>query len=211
MSEADRRLPEVGTFSADGSRRWDGKFWVPQRTDRLPEEFSMPYVRNLAAEIPLERLGFRFGAVVLAAVAGLVLTFIPIPAPDPGSLEGALSELAIVTEIRFLVAFAAVVVILSLGRQGIDVLLLRAMLAGFIMGATVTGLFLAAIFLGPIPIPVTPSAPWPLAVIVVGLTLAVTLGPFLAIFAALANLLWYRSFRSLRPQLGIFNRGSRNA
>jgi hypothetical protein len=209
VSEAGRRSPEVGTFSADRSRRWDGKFWVPQPSDRPPDEFPAPYVRTLALEIPAERRGFRFGAVVLAAIAGLVLTFIPIPAPDPGSLEGALGELAVVTAIRLLVAFAAVVVILSLGRQGIDVLLLRAMLVGFIMGATVAGLFLAAIFLGPVPIHITPRAPWPLAVIAIGLTVAVALGPPLAIFAALANLLWYRSLRSLRPQLGVFNRGLR--
>jgi hypothetical protein len=208
MSEAGRRSPEVGTFSADGSRRWDGEFWVPQLTDRAPEEFAAPHVHTLALEIPSERRGFRFGAVVLAAIAGLVLTFIPIPAPDPGSLEGALGELAVVTEIRFLVAFAAVVVILSLGRQGIDVLLLRALLAVFLMGATVAGLFLAALFLGPIPIPVTPRVPWPFAAIAVGLTLAVTLGPVVAIFAAIANLIWYRSLRSLRPQLGVFNRSS---
>jgi hypothetical protein len=208
MSEVGRRSPEVGTLSADGSRRWDGKFWVPQRTDRPPEEFAAPHVRTIDLEIPSERRGFRFGAVLLAAVAGLVLTFIPIPAPDPGSLEGALGELAVVTEIRFLVAFAAVVLILSLGRQGIDVLLLRALLAVFLMGATVAGLFLAAFFLGPIPVPVTPRVPWPLAVIAVGLTLAITLGPVVAIFAAIANLIWYRSLRSLRPQLGVFNRGS---
>jgi hypothetical protein len=208
VGEAGRRSPEVGTFSADGSRRWDGKFWVPQRTDRGPEEFAAPYVRTLAVEIPSERRGLRFGAVVLAAVAGLVLSFIPIPAPDPGSVGGALREMVVITEIRFLVAFAAVVLILSLGRQGIDVLLLRAMLAVFLIGATVTALFLAALFLGPIPIPVTPRVPWPLAVIAVGLALAVTLGPVFAIFAAIANLIWYRAFRSLRPELGVFNRGS---
>jgi hypothetical protein len=211
MSEAGRRSPEVGTYSADGSRRWDGQFWVPQRTDRPPEEFSAPYVHTLAVEIPSERRGLRFGAVMLAAAAGLVLSFIPIPAPDPGSVAGALREMVVITEIRFLVAFAAVVLILGVGRQGIDVLLLRAMLAAFLMGATVTGLFLAALFLGPIQVPVTLRLPWPIAVIAAGLTFAVTLGPVFAVFAAIANLIWYRSLRSLRPQLGVFNRGSSRA
>jgi hypothetical protein len=147
---------------------------------------------------------------VLSVAAGLVLTFVPIPVQSPGSLESALNEIALVTEIRVLVASAAVVVILSLGRQGIDVLLLRAMLAAFLMGAALIGFILGAVFLAPIPIPITPRVPWPVVVGAVGLICAVLLGPFIAVGAALANLLWYRSFRSLRPQLGIFNRARRS-
>jgi hypothetical protein len=207
MSEAGRRLPEAGTFSADGSRRWDGKFWVPQRTDRLPEEFSTPYMRNLAVELPSERRGFGLGGVVLAAAVALVISYAPIPAPNPGSLDAALTELAIVTQLRVLFTFASLVVILSVRRQGIDVLLLRAMLTAFILGVAFIGLILSLFLV--FPIPVTPRVPWPLVVVAGGLIWAVLLGPFIAVFAALANLLWYRSFRSLRPQLGVFNRGSK--
>jgi hypothetical protein len=32
--------------------------------------------------------------------------------------------------------------------------------------------------------------------------------PVLGLLAAVANLLWYRSLTSLRPQLRVFNRGS---
>ena len=140
---------------------------------------------------------------MLAACVGLTLAFIPVPAPSPGSLDSALTELAVVTLLRVLFTFVAVVVILSLGRQGIDVLLLRSMLTVFLMGAAVMGLIVGAFFLGPIPIPVTPRLPWPLVVVLVGLVSAVQLGPVVAVVSALANLLWYRSLRSLRAQLGI--------
>jgi len=45
-----------------------------------------------------------------------------------------------------------------------------------------------------------------LIVATAGLIAAGTLGPILATYAILANLLWYRSLTSLRPQLRIFNR-----
>lgn len=201
-------MPEVGTLSADGSRRWDGRFWVLLRPDNPLDELP-PAVRGPGAnEFPWERRSFGLGSVVLAAAVGLVISYMPIPAPSPGSLESALSEMALVTELRYLCTFAAVVVILSLGRQGIDVLLLRAMLVAFILGAAFMAFILGAVFLATFPIPVTPRIPLPLVVIAGGLIWAVLLGPVIAIFAALANLLWYRSFRSLRPQLGIFNRNS---
>jgi hypothetical protein len=204
------RFPEAGTLSADGSRRWDGRFWVPIRTDRPLDEFPPAYARPDARELPSERRGFRLGGVVFAALVVPVITFIPIPVPNPGSLDVALSELAFVTNMRVLVASAAVVVILSIGRQGIDVLLLRAMLTAFIVGAAFVVLILAAFFfLFPFPIPITPRLPWPLAILAVGLIWAVLLGPPIAAVAALANLLWYRSLRSLRPQLRVFNRRSK--
>ena len=202
----DRNLPEVGTLSSDGSRMWDGKFWVRHESDLPFREFPTPVLRPAADELWEERRGFRLGGVVLAAAVCLVISYVPIPMPNPGSLQWALGELAFVTLLRFLFAFGAVVVILSVGRQGIDVLLLRAMLTSFILGAAFAGFILSAVFLAPIPTPVTSNFTWLLVVIRSGLTFAVLLGPVLAVLAALANLLWYRSFRSLRPQLRVFNR-----
>jgi hypothetical protein len=204
VSETGRASPEVGTLSADGSRRWNGKFWVAERTGRPLDEFLPPVVRSVADEFARERRGFRLGGVVLAAAVALVISFIPIPAPSPGSLNSALTELAVVALLRVLFAFFAVVLILSLGRQGIDVLLLRAMLTAFLIGSAVMGLFFD-LFVS-IPIPVTPRIPWPFVVMLGGLFFAVQLGPVVAVVSALANLLWYRSLRSLKTQLGIFSR-----
>jgi hypothetical protein len=198
-------LPEVGTLSADGSRRWDGRFWVPLRTDHPVDELPPLVVRPVPTELTWERRGFRLGGVVLATIVGLVLSYSPIPMPPPGSLDAAMTEIAIAFFIRSWFMFAAVVVILSIGRQGIDVLLLRAMVVAFILGAAFIGFLLSpALFF---PIPVNPRFPLPLTFLAGGLAWAVILGPVMAIFAALANLLWYRSLRSLRPQLRIFNRG----
>jgi hypothetical protein len=204
VSETGRASAEVGTLSADGSRRWDGKFWVAERSDRPLDEFLPPVVRPVADEFAWERQGIRLGGVVLAAAVALVITFLPIPAPSPGSLDSALTELAVVTLLRVLFTFFAVVVILSLGRQGIDVLLLRAMITAFLIGSAVAGLFFV-LFVA-VPIPVTLRIPWPFVVMLGGLFFAVQLGPVVAVVSALANLLWYRSLRSLRAQLGIFSR-----
>jgi hypothetical protein len=43
-------------------------------------------------------------------------------------------------------------------------------------------------------------------VILAGLLVATLSGPTVTFLAALANLLWYRSFRSLRPQFGLISR-----
>jgi hypothetical protein len=204
VSETGRASPEVGTLSADGYRRWDGRFWVAERSDRPLDEFPPPVVRPVADEFAWERQGFRLGGVVLAAAVALVTSFIPIPGPSPGSLDSALTELAVVTLLRVVFTFVAVVVILSLGRQGIDVLLLRAMLTTFLIGSAVMGLFFVLFVV--IPIPVMPRIPWPFVVMLGGLFFAVQLGPVVAVVSALANLLWYRSLRSLRAQLGIFSR-----
>lgn len=181
-------------------------FWVPLRTHNQLDELPPLVVRSVPTELTWERRGFRLGGVVLAVVVGLVLTYSPIPMPPAGSLDEALTEIAIVFFIRSWFMFAAVVLILSIGRQGIDLLLLRAMVVAFILGAAFMGLLLSpALFF---PIPVNPRIPLPLVVLAGGLMWAVILGPVTAIFAMLANLLWYRSFRSLRPQLRIFNRGN---
>jgi hypothetical protein len=185
---------------------WDGSFWVLTRNGYQLNELPPLAARRQTATFSPERPGYRLGRVVLAATVGLTLSFIPIPAPSPGSLGSALTELAVVTLLRVVFTFVAVVVILSLGRQGIDVLLLRAMLTTFLMGSAVMGLIFGAVFLAPIPFPVTPRIPWPLVVVLGGLIFAVLLGPVVAVFSALANLLWYRSLPSLTAQLGIFSR-----
>jgi hypothetical protein len=148
-------------------------------------------------ELPYERRGVRPGGVVLAAVVGVVLSSIHLPAPN--SLDSLIAIL-IGNLLLALLAFGGVIVILSIGRQGADVLLLRAMVAAFIQGAA------GAIFVAATPFPFTPPFPWALVVFVVGLFWAVTAGPLYAAIAMLANLLWYRSFSSLRPQLPILNR-----
>lgn len=179
---------------------------MPTRPPGPLDEFPSIVERPVANELLSERRGFRPGGVLIAALVAIFLSFTPIPLPPPGSLDAALSEIAFVSAIRSWGTFAALVVILSIGRQGIDVLLLRSMLATYILGLAFVGLILGAVFVGPIPFPVNPSIPWPVFLFAAGLIWAVILGPVVAVVAALANLLWYRSFRSLRPQL--FSRGS---
>ena len=139
MRETGHAGPEVGTLSADGSRMWDGSFWVLTRNGYQVNELPPLAARRQAAKFAPERPDYRLGRVVLAATVGLTLSFIPIPAPRPGSVDAALTELAVVTLLRVVFTFVAVVVILSLGRQGIDVLVLRAMLTTFLMGAAFIG------------------------------------------------------------------------
>lgn len=197
-----RQSPAAGTLSPDGSRRWDGRFWVPIRNDDQLSEFPSPAAWDRTAEFPSERRRLRLGSAILASVAAVALFLMPLPAPSPGSTEDALTEVGILFLLRFLLPFVAVVLILSFGRQGLDVLLMRGLLATFLIGAEVTGLFLAELFSAPIAIPVELSSRWPLAVMLVGLILAITAGPVVTLIAALANLLWYRSLRSLRAQFG---------
>jgi hypothetical protein len=198
-----RRL-EVGNLSADGSRRWDGRFWVLVHPDTPPDPFSAPVARPRASDESSERRTFGLGGVILAALVAITVIVMPIPAPRPDSLQSALNEIAIVTELRSLFAFSLPVLILSIGRRGVDVHVLRAMLLAFILGAA----FVSAIWVMTVvfPIPVNPRLPGLFGVLLGGLVVAVTAGPVLALFVIVANLLWYRSFRSLRPQLRIFNR-----
>lgn len=204
MGDLGGRHLEVGNLSADGSRRWDGRFWVLVRPDTPPDPLSAPVIRPPASQVRPERRTFGLGGVILAALVAIAVIVMPIPAPRPDSLESALNEMAIVTELRLLLAFTLPVLILSIGRRGIDVQLLRAMLLAFILGAAlVSAIWLMTVAF---PIPVNPRLPGLFAVLLGGLAVAVTDGPVLALFVILANLLWYRSFRSLRPQLRIFNR-----
>ena len=196
-----RHLPEVGTLSADGSRVWDGKFWVRRDPETTLPAFQPAMARQVADEVWPERRTFGVGGVILAAVVGELLSSIHFTLPWSGSLNSALVALAITNLLWGLFTYGSVVVILSIGRRGADVLLLRAMLVAFLLGAA----FLVVLVV--IPLPVTPRVPGLLIVIMGGLVAAVSAGPVIGAFAILANLLWYRSFSSLRPQLGIFNRG----
>jgi hypothetical protein len=205
-----RRSPEVGTLSANGSRRWDGQFWVPVHSDHVLEEVPPPVFRPVTREFTYERRSLRLGAAVLAAIVGVVLGSIHFPV----SLDSGLIGMMVANLVWALFSYGAVVVILSLGRQGVDVLFLRAILVAFIQGAAFVAIPLVSNFwdatqstqpvtLGPFP--VIALIPWPLLMIGIGLISAVLQGPILAAFAIVANLLWYRSFNSLRPQMRIFN------
>jgi len=142
---------------------------------------------------------------------------IHFPVPSTGSLDSSLIGFLVTNLVWGLLSYGAVVVILSIGRQGVDVLFLRAILVAFIEGAAFIAIPLIAnlwdttsgtqtLAIGPFP--AVALIPWPLVVIGLGLITAVFQGPILFAFATLANLLWYRSFKSLRPQLPIFNRVS---
>jgi hypothetical protein len=145
------------------------------------------------------------GGVVLAAAVALVLTVIPIPMPPATSLEMALSEANSVLSFHFWAPIIAAVLILSVRRQGIDVLLLRAVVVEFIYGATFLSLIVGALV--SIHIPITPRVPWPVVVVAGALIWAVAIGLFVGVVAALANVLWFRTFNTLRPQLRLRRRG----
>jgi hypothetical protein len=173
------------------------------------EQTAPPVVyRPVAREFDYERRGYGLGAVVLAPIVGVVMGNIHFPAPATGSVDSALIGFLVTNLVWGLLTYGAVVVILSLGRQGVDVLLLRAVVVAFIQGAAFMAIPLIGNSLTATPFQAVPGIVWPLAVLVVGFFSALLQGPILFVFAILANLLWYRSFRSLRPQLPILNRVS---
>jgi hypothetical protein len=205
-----RRSLDVGTISANGSRRWDGQFWVPVHADPPLEELPLPEFRPLARVFDYERRGWRLGAAMLAAIVGVVMGNIHFPM----SLDSGLIGMMVANMVLGLFSYGAVVVILSLGRQGVDVLFLRAILVAFLQGAAFIAIPLISNLWDPTqrtqslalgPFAFIALIPWPLVVIGIGLISAVLQGPILAAFAIVANLLWYRSFTSLRPQLRVFN------
>jgi hypothetical protein len=202
----DRRAPEVGTLSANGSRRWDGQYWVPVYTDAPLEELPPPVAYRPVTEFSYEQRGYGLAGVVLAPIVGVVMGSIHFPPPATGSLDSGLVGFMVINLLWGLLSYGAVVVILSLGRQGVDVLLLRAVVVAFIQGAAFMAIPLIGNTLNATPFQTVPGIVWPLAVLAVGLFSALWQGPLLAAFAILANLLWYRSLRSLRPQLPVFNR-----
>jgi hypothetical protein len=176
---------------------------VRRESDLPVAALRTPIARPVSDDLWSERRRFGFGGVILAAVVGEVLASIHFNLPWSGSMESALSAMLIANLLWGLVTYGSVVVILSIGRRGIDVLLLRAMLVAFVLGA---GFFVVLLVT---PLPATSRVPALLIVATAGLIAAGTLGPILATYAILANLLWYRSLTSLRPQLGIFNRVQR--
>jgi hypothetical protein len=194
-----RQNPEVGTLSPDRSRMWDGRFWVVVRADH-PLDAPRFSSRQLARVQPSDRRGFNAGLMLLAGIVAAVLGSIHFTlAPSGGRLAAFPGEITVADLFWSVFTYVAVAVILSIGRQGIDVILLRSMVAAWIMGAAL---------MAPVPIYVFSPAAWLLAVLVAAFIWSVTVGPLLAGLAILANLLWYRRFWSLRPQLGIFTRGA---
>jgi hypothetical protein len=208
-------MPDIGTLSANGSRRWDGQYWVPVYTDAPSEQLPPPVIYRPATEFAFARRGYGLGGVVLAPIVGVVMGSIHFPPPPTGSLDSSVIGFLVINLVWGLLSYGAVVMILSLGRQGVDVLFLRAILVAFIEAAAFIAIPLIAnlwdttsgtqpLAIGPFP--VMALIPWPLVVIGLGLVSAMFQGPILFAFATLANLLWYRSFKSLRPQLPVFNR-----
>jgi hypothetical protein len=201
VSEPPERAPQpqVGALSPDGSRMWNGTFWVMQQPSRQAQPQPPAYgARPVVAPLPEDRGGFRTGLVVLAALVGIVLGHLHFTVPGlGGTLDSALLEIAVVNAVWGLFTYGSVVVILSIGRQGFDILLLRAAVVAFALGAAYLGgsLFLVGSRLASV-----------LAVLVIALLWTALGGPVLWALALLANLLWYRSPSSLRPQLRIFNR-----
>ncbi len=196
-------MAQVGDRSPDGSRVYDGKFWVPQRTEAAIQEYATPAERHPRSyEFPQERGGFGFGGLIVAIGVGLVLAYAPYPGIPTDSLDFAMSELAISVLIRTLGTFIAVFLILSIGRRAIDIQLLRSVIVAFVLGfvffLAFTYLLLGLSLFG---LRGTSSVPPNALPFIGGAAWGVTLGPLIAIAATLANLLWYRSFRSLKPWL----------
>ena len=194
-------IPEVGVPSSDGSRVWNGQFWVRVGG---PEEHvaETPALPDQPRHIELfeERRRFGFPGLLVAAVVGVVLTNLHFTLPTFGAstLADALSRLVIVNLVWTVAAYLVVIVILSLGERGVDVMLLRAMLVAFVVGA-------AYVWLSPLSL-VLHGGDWLKVVLVAGLVFGLLVGPTLAVYAILVNFIWYRSSRSLRPQLGFFDR-----
>jgi hypothetical protein len=139
--------------------------------------------------------------VLAAAVAAVMANIHPnLPSPS-GSVAATLTEIRLTGVLWTLFTYVAVAVILSIGRQGIDVILIRSFVVGFVMGAAL---------MAAVPLYIFSVFTWFLAIFVGAGIWAVATGPILAGMAILANLLWYRSFWSLRPQMRIFNRAQRS-
>lgn len=190
---------EVGALSADGSRVWTGSFWAVNPAHIPRAEDTPSFSRPAPQDLPYEHRGFGCLGVVVAGAVGVVLSYFHPTVQVAGSINQALTELAVANLLWVLFSYGCVVVIVSVGRQGLDVLLMRSIVVGFILGAGIFGVRLLAVF---------SDSNGLIALLVSGLVWAVTVGPHLFVMAMLANLLLYRSLRSLRPQLGVFNRAS---
>lgn len=190
----------MGDRSADGTRMFDGKYWVLQRTERFQE--SAPRIDE---HLPLREFahersgGFGFSGLIIASAVGLVIAYAPYPAPSASSVEDALQMLAISILIRIWGTFIAVVLILSIGRRPIDIMLARSMIVAFVLGFPL--FFGLGLLLTVVPTGARSTVPYIALPFIAGAIYAVTLGPVIAIVATVANLLWYRSFRSLKPWL----------
>jgi hypothetical protein len=208
MSDAVRggSSPEVGTVSADGSRVWDGRFWVLARPSEPLDQVLEPLPEPAPHHYEIEERGAHLGGVIVGAVLAFLLTHFALNlwsafAPPADSVSSALDSLSIGISIWAVVTVASAVLILSVGEQGIDVLLLRSMVVAFALAAGFESIVPFWLFV--------PTGTWLLGMLEVGLKGALFVGPVLTLLVVPLNLLWYRSFRSLRPQLPIFKRRRR--
>ena len=170
---------------------WNGQYWVRVRPDQ-PLVASVPAADPGLWELQLDQRGYYPGKVILAATVGLTFSYLRLSVPIFDAGPSSLLDLLFFNLLLGAITYALIVVILSLGPQGIDVLILRGSAAGALMGAGV-GLL-------------TPVYQLSVALWLVWIAVSAMIGaiggiPSLAAPAALLNLLWYQSFRSLRPQL----------
>ena len=187
--------PEVGSLSRDGSRIWTGQFWAVRDPAPLPTDYGEPTLTPEVIEAPAVRRGLHIGGVIVASVFVAVMFNISFTLPGfllpSASLNDVASALIIALGIWAMLIYVVPAAILSLGRQGIDVLLLRSMFVGMVFGLRF-GIDLLFLFSG---------SRWIEVMARLAGSGAITVGPVLFGLAALLNLIWYRSFRSLRPQV----------
>ncbi len=185
--------PEVGSLSADGSRVWDGYFWHRVSSDPPIVQSGSAAARSQHTEFLLEERRFGFIGVLVATVVGIVLTHVHFNLPLVGPLSSALTQVLVTQLLWFVFSYGMVILILSIGRRGVDVMLLRAMLVAFFHGV-------AFIAMTPLNQLVESWVYW-LTLLLTALAWVVLVGPIFAVWATVANLIWYRSVTSLRPQL----------
>lgn len=188
-----RTTPEAGTLSADGSRRWDGSFWVPVRPeDRVDVSFPTGAPRP-RGEFFLEQRGFGLAGVIAATVIGILLTHLHLNLPAIVPLQTAVVQILLSNFLWLLFSYGTIVAILSLGRHGVDVMVLRGMAVAFWLGVALFALPPLDAF----------QAGWSgvLVMLVSGLVWAALAGPIFGVYASLANVIWYRGAHQLRPQI----------
>src|ERR1700730_14020652 len=112
-----RHNPQVGTLSPDGSRMWDGNFWVRIRSDRPLDPLPPSPLRPLARVHASDTRGFRPGGMVLAGVVAAVMSNIHPTLPfSDGSAAATLTEMRLAGFLLALVTYVAGAVTLRARR-----------------------------------------------------------------------------------------------